>query len=476
MKNRYGKRAPYLALGAVVIVAAIVCSMLFAASRHTAPPDDTYYADALKEASTSESVVVRNVPYTVTDGVVYRAGAVVPPSDASPALILAYEKAVAQRSPLIALPGTDPKRLDTAIQALQKTSIELGSLQKDPGTQALVESSLYPIGFLQKASALERARQAFIESGSDTDAAAYEKAGFAASQAFQSDLDRYRRGFIQAVPSNAPPYVMLQNYEDYATVLSIVAQLQSGMATTSKELAARSRCFSGISSACDPSDLLPPSLTVPTAPAPVSASVLSYANQSLSRPPLQEKLSGDDVAQEPYLEVSAPGCAEDASSPQLFLIHSEPFSGTTYEYPIMVTADRLVDADAQEAIPFFAYFADRGVKYVTSDPFVYYECVNYALDSGELLGMDAVRAYALEYPLEQALSSATHVITQYDTTLYASLEENAALDGSLPSKRRSKHLTSRSRYKTEAPRTTASFSASRRSSKRTCGSTKKDCR
>jgi hypothetical protein len=450
MKDGLGKKPWHktrnTALISACVLAIVFCSALILLERKVPRIDQRYYANALKAASTTQSVVVKGIAYTVEKGDVYRSGAIVAGGEATAPLLIAYEKTVAERSPLIALPGTDPDRLDLAIRELEETSQELAAVQKDAGRQALVENSLYPIDFLQKASALERARQAFLASGSDTDASVYEKDAAEASQAFQSDLDKYQHGFALTVPTSAPPYVMLKNYATYESVVASLAQLRAGMQETADALNKRAQCFSGVASACRAQDIALPALTIPTTPA-VSPNLVAQVNERLLRAPLKEKLEGTDLSQEPYMELSDPGCVPDPSAPQLFLLRIAPFAGgATYKNPLMLTDDRLVDATKQENIPFFKFFADRGVTYVTSTAFLYYECVNYTRDSGRLLGMDAVRTYALDTPLSGSLSkqdpelvalgrifsSQAQPITENDTTLYASLVEQAAYAGAIP--------------------------------------------
>jgi hypothetical protein len=409
--------------GTLLVFAAIV--VIFFCRLH----DAAYFSEALERNNIRERVRVDETTYEVRGRVVLNDGVLAEPSISRRAQRLAYEKAVAARTPILALAGTNPQAMSDAIRHLSETAESLAALQSDPELRSAVHDTLYPIDFLSDASALESARQTFLQSGSDADAARYREAAARAVASFRRDLDAFEQSFKKIVPDNAPPYIMVRNQSDYPTVLSIIDELEHGMKANERRLRMRALCFEGLSFACNQNDLRLPDLDIPDVP-PVSQQLLTYVHSKLRRPPLSIKLAAE-ISNMPLLQISDPGCTLAPGEPQLYTVR-DASAGKNHSYrnPVMLTADRLVDATKQTGIPFFRFFAERGVSYITSSPFVYYECVYNARDVAKLLGMDTVIKAASSdtntstehTELARSLTQRNVPVTESDTIRYVQQE------------------------------------------------------
>ncbi len=388
-----------------------------------------FYVESLRERNITQQVEVDGISYTVDRGEVSHDGGYVARPIATRALTLAYEKSVAERAPLIALAGTDPAVFDIAVQDLDETLASLAALQDAPRMRTLVRDALYPLDFLKRAGELEASRLAFISSGSDIDAKLYRAVSIRAVDAFQSDLKKFERAFTEVVPTDAPPYIMVNKYSDYKTVMSVLDELRRGIDESERRLNARARCFNGFFRACHESDIDAPRLEIPDLPVPVSSTLLEYVRSKFSRPPLSLKLEDMDPAHAVLFQLTDPGCTLWGDEAQLYTMRTAHLNNVTYRNPIMLTADRLVNATRQRNIPFFRFFDERGVTYITSSPFVYYECVYNARDLGKLLAMDTIVAASAQDTmatgerrgLAQRFAARTQPITERDTTRYAEL-------------------------------------------------------
>lgn len=82
-------------------------------------------------------------------------------------------RTLAQKQPVFGLSGVDPGRLQTEVLLLSKETRELAKRQKNVHDALLIESSLYPTHFLYSLARLEKARRAFVASGSWWDEVTY---------------------------------------------------------------------------------------------------------------------------------------------------------------------------------------------------------------------------------------------------------------------------------------------------------------
>lgn len=354
-----------------------------------------YFARALGPIAGIE-VSIKDRAYVVDYGSVYQGGRVV--EDAPTAVLrLAYEKSSAERNPLMALPGVDPKKLEDATLALHKTASALADQQTNARHESLVRNTLYPFDFLASVANLERTRQEFIDDGSDENARRYRKALNATFAAYKKNLNAFKNAFEETVPMDAKQYANLTSIIRPADVLGAIDQLRTGMHKTQGALQRRVLCFEGYTSACNPSDITLPELRAQAEEVRPDALALTEEVKSLV-----ERAGVRLIAGEPLYLVAESRCnAKRPESQFFFTFREQPAAGNapTYEEPAPISNPVYVPSAPYAHLPYYRYFAANRIAHVVTAPFTYYECMQTDSEQGRRLAMRVVRAYALAHPV-----------------------------------------------------------------------------
>lgn len=371
-----------------LIVACGVCVWFFPSQ------DYAYFPRSLQKARASERVVVGGVPYVVLDGTVTGRKN----SEIGEARILrvAYAKALAERSPLIALAGTDPDELERALEELRTTQDRLSAIQESERDRMLVREGLYPILFLESLARLERARIAFVESGDEGDLARYQAALREAGDAYLNDITRFRMAFLMAVPREAPEFAGTDVVVSRSMVLEQLSRLESGMRVTRRNIAEREQCVAGIISSCSSSDIEPTEIPASNTPDDVPMSVIRDVRALFS-----SAANAPSIADGPVYRLSAPACdVAPGFAPALVPFeYRSPSDLPPYERIFDVRDIRFTPSESYAKLPFFAYFADQGVDYVHNPWFTYYKCLRLGSDYGTVFAMRHIRNIANDAPL-----------------------------------------------------------------------------
>lgn len=383
-------RVLYIAGGIVALAASIaLCSSTLGPFfSHNA---DNYFAQALKEVRAHERVMIDGVAYTVRDGAVMTEAADSAVDDAR-ALRLAYAKLLATYSPPIALAGTDPDALELAVRDLRAIQERLALIQPTTDDEAFVREGLYPIAFLESAARLERARLAFIESGSDTDFSRYRAALYEAADTYESGIARFRIAFTSAVPRTAPDYAGTDVVMSRASVLAQLDQLEEGMRRTQHLIGQRDRCIAGITAFCSPSDIRAAQFPDSESSAAPLASVIRDVRNLFA-----EAGGMTAITDGPVYTLSDPACAAQPGTTPAFVLfkYASPVDLPPYERIYDVSDARFTRSEPYRALPFFEYFSTRGISYVHNPWFTYYKCLRIGSDYGTILAMRRVREAAL---------------------------------------------------------------------------------
>lgn len=163
-----------------------------------------YYATALRNNGVHTTIRVGNTIYQIEGGKISENGTFVSGAAAYPALRAAYVQFLAERLPILGLPGVSPDSLDAAIAKLASARDALASIQAS-STNAEYIRTLYPIGFLSALSSLERARLTLIQNGSDKNATAYEAALCTTANAARKDLSSFNAALTYAQFATSRP-------------------------------------------------------------------------------------------------------------------------------------------------------------------------------------------------------------------------------------------------------------------------------
>ncbi len=369
-------------------VIGIVCALLLASGwyMYTSKHDRTAHAFFL------ESLTKAGIPASDNDSL--------------SALKLAYAKALAGRSPLMALAGTDPETMSLSVDKLEQSVVRLSTLQKDRNADELVRSSLYPIAFLRSMANLEAERLRFVSSGSDTDELAYETAQYAAIRAYKDDLQRFRRAFLRIVPADTAEFTNDSTVISRDGIIRALDELGNKISKTEGALRQRNRCLAGFISACDRN-----SLTLPIVPVvkdfPVHAEDISRAEKIRSM--LGAAFNNPTIGNAPIIQLSRSACTESIGLPPLFVVHTAQPSPTNDATGLRVSfvGDlKLLKSDLYNEVPFFKYFADHGISYVYT-PMSFYTCSETGYDFERVLGVRSVSEFSNEFNVSQYVSGTT---------------------------------------------------------------------
>lgn len=370
-------------------------NQLFAAS---------WYADELANARAYERVVIGNSTYVVDRGSVTQGGTPVPWRQSFRVLSLAYEKALVERSPLLALPGVQPDKLISAVALLKEQQEYLALSQKDGGEEDLVRTSLYPIRFLESAASLEQARHTFIESGAQADAAHYRSLLKSTLHTYAHDLKQFRSAFQTVVPSNAPAYGTDTYIIDYPGMMGALAMLEKGAGNMRRSLLMRTLCTRGIIVACNPDDIRLPEIQNRDKEVRTGVDVTQDVTALY-------RAAGFKLSEEPSVTLTTSSCIPDNTPATFsFLRYSNPAS-EHYFAPLFTGDILFIRSALYTSSPFYQYFHDNGIGYVPVDPLTYYECPESARDFASTLAILEIIRFAKAYDVSLYLtdSEASHV-------------------------------------------------------------------
>ena len=230
-----------------VVTVSVFISLFLAYGAHTY----RFFSNELRHQGISESVRVGNRTYAVSNGAVFSEDVRVRGLTALRALRVAYGKALAGRSPLLGLEGTDPEALRANTTLLKKTMDEFSLLQETDEDAALVKNALYPVDFLYALSSLESARKQFIASGSEPDLRLYMDSFDPVFTSGIQDAKKLLDAFVYETSSGTLPQTV--NFAGTLSATSTIASLASipdALARIKKQTEKRSLCLSGITLLC----------------------------------------------------------------------------------------------------------------------------------------------------------------------------------------------------------------------------------
>lgn len=311
-------------------------------------------------------------------------------------LVLAYEKALARRTPLLALPGIDPQEFRAATEELSDVREHIAKLQRNPQDAAAIREGLYPIGLLHELASLEDARRAFLDQGSATSAIRYQEKQRAVIDAYENNLAAFERTFRAVVPTDIGQYAIETRIINRDGVLQLVQKMRNGIQNTAHALDKRARCVQGHLRMCSGEQL------TLTAPAEVA-----------QKHPTEEELTLARTIREAYLNIGShfdeawkwrtialadSDCiAERVTGARLFSFRTfRDFGDLTERGPPSpismgnVHFLSLKNDPKYKQLPFVGYFAERGQQYIPINPLIYYECADTAKDQGRIFSVRAV--------------------------------------------------------------------------------------
>lgn len=219
-----------------------------------------FFVRELRNQGITESVRIGIQAYSVDEGVVLLEDVRINGITALRALRIAYGKALAERSPLMGLEGTNPEALRANTLLLKKTMDEISLLQNTREDSEFVKNALYPIDFLYSLATLESARKQFIASGSELDFNSYNNSLGPVFKSGIKDSKRLLGAFVYETRSNDSP--RLVGFSGTMTATSSrmsLASIPDSLARMKRQATKRSLCLLGVTWVC-------PTLSPPTIP------------------------------------------------------------------------------------------------------------------------------------------------------------------------------------------------------------------
>lgn len=390
-----------LPLGAQLFIISLGCAGCFFAAytilQWRAAHAAAFFSEALHAAEVYEAVEVGGNVYRVNRGDVSTInGGRVEGAAALRPLALAYAAALARRAPLLSLAGTDPEELARAVDTLseaEKGFLPVQSTQRERGSIA----ALYPIDFLRALAYTEKTRLAFLAQPNEINEKAYENAQRDAVRQYVKNLSDFKSAFVSMVPVATAEYGVWGGIVSRESSLASIDALVQGMHTTARRLAERRMCLGGDTNFCGAADLRIPTLSTDA----------GLSSQYVSLPLLQELRTVFAKATEDATYKTAPAvllqdatCISDPSVAPLILLHTKTLhDGPTIYDPRFIGDVMLQDAaEFAKTVPYFAYYTDRGVRYVRHGLLNNYQCVTFGTDFGRIAAIWKVITTATKDP------------------------------------------------------------------------------
>lgn len=350
----------------------------------------SFYADELGKAHVYEHVVIGNASYIVDRGTVTHNGTPVPRRQSFRVLSLAYEKVLAERSPLLALPGVQPDRLMAAVVLLKDQQEQFARSQKDTEEADLVRSSLFPIQFLESAAALEQARKTFIGTGNAADAARYRSLLKSTAHAYTHDLEQFRVAFQAVVPTNVPAYGTDTYIIDYSGTTRALDMLEDGIEKMKRTLWMRTLCRHGMTGACNPDEIQLPETQSSGEEAVPDLKMIREVTALY-------KAAGFRLSDEPSVTLTSSSCIPNGAPATFSFIRYGTPGDNQYLTPLFTGDILFIQSASYGSAPFYQYFKDNGISYVPVDPLTFYECPEASRDFASTRSVLEIIRFAKEH-------------------------------------------------------------------------------
>jgi len=394
-----------------------ICTLIFLAlslsllreRAHWTPASD-YFAYALTLADVSGTFSVRGREYVVEGGSVHASnGKRALLSERWAALRVAYTHALAERSPVLGIVGTDPIRLQTANEKLARTVELLANRQEDKSKEELARS-LYPTTFLSALALLEQSRLDFLSSPSDILATRYHRllsmtleSQKRASAHFYEKLQDALSGKEGEVRLTFGGGITSETLFHSARIIMVRAE----EVTEVSQL--RSDCLAGFVSACNVRQVLLP-----------SAADLGSEEEASISPEIRSLLERRNRIE---VVLSESVCVKTTSGPYHLLVDTGSPSP-------LILLNELYFSPTDRVGGVLKYLREiRDISFVPATPMTYYLCPELWRDAGMAYGLAEIGRLKMKYPellQERHLLTNNGAITEQEAAQYvrAGLEQS----------------------------------------------------
>lgn len=388
-------------MGVMFVLLALAIAAAYLTFTQEGPTSaSAFFSEVLAKEHIEETVRVGIRTFTVRNGdVLARDNYPATQGERLEALRLVYSKSLARRAPLFSLEGTDITRLSRAVGELAGTRELLAETAERPDEALLIRTSLYPIDFLYSVISLEKARRAFLASGSATDEHTYWGALQLTLSGFESNLGRYRRAFTAVVPQEPrAEYLLPFGSITRESILEALDAFAESDAELKERLAQRDSCLRGYTYTCEPLDLRispPPSgktTSVSSVIPPLVLEIVSMRSEAVGR--------ARDAQEERIIELSEKTCPPYSAGPYYFVPRQQE---ETTHGPASFFANDLFfyqsgDFRDSPSAVMMKYFAGKNVSFVFLPTTAFYTCPEIGTDLGLMAAVAGVADFAEKNP------------------------------------------------------------------------------
>lgn len=364
--------------------------------------DSVYFSDVLEAYRVYEEVSSGNRTYVVSGSSATLGGTAVAGKERLRVLSLAYEKTLARRQPLFALPGTDLTQMLDVIEDVDDVKNRLSSLQTTSRDAQLLQNGLYPTDMLRSIVVAEKARRQFLSTGKKADALKYERALGNAIAEYQDALVRFENAFKKSVPQDVRQYAVPSAIIDRSSTLATIDMLQETASLSLSRYLKRISCVHGVIRACEKDALTYPLLNTVATPPPSSEQIALSRDimRALTRVPFEF----DDALGGRLILLGSSSCmVNDPDGAPIFSVRVVfPGLPESRLAPLNVGNTLFLHApkgSSYAKLPYLKSFVDQGIEYALAHPLIYYECPATATDLGAVMAVRDVVLFATQNEL-----------------------------------------------------------------------------
>ncbi len=346
--------------------------------------------------------------YVIDGGTVTQAGIPVSGAAALPVLRTAYFSVAHRLDPILALPGTDPKKLAVAVAALDESLLALSSLY-DKKTATLLAGSFYPMSFLKTLPSLEEARLTLLEHPAQENANAY-------AAAIAASLARYRAALADSASAlssvnNATSTGMLYTFPGGGTTVEAIQAGLASLDVAAQEAQARARahtaCLIG-DGPCEPLSRLLPKAENVSAPAlpsvlpPVPAHIMPLLAASERA---RSEAFGETFSEKGIVILSKSVCIPDFAPLYAYLWETTPKSGPPALRFQPLNDLYFYDLREKTRSEFYNRIRASGIDLFAQGIANFYECPDSGLEAGRVATAYELARITTLQPLFSPLTS-----------------------------------------------------------------------
>lgn len=404
----------FLAVIFITIFLSVVIYILAESKKETAKE---FFAVSLKEKNIAVEVRIEEQLYMVNSGIVYKDEKVIENKESLFPLKIAYARTIAERSPILSLPSNDLGFLNKAILRLEKIKKELVEIQDNKKDKDLIDSSLYPIGFLKSLSILEESRRNFILHSNDETFKEYGNKLRETIAVYKDNLEKYANAFNIVVSEDIAEYIAGETIVERAIIIQILEDMKVVIKDTEEIFKERQSCFSHNISSCNTFDLEIPlvskkeSLKTNYVPTESTADIHLLIGQAFKR---------IDVDTDLLVQLNSSYCVGNLHRPQLFAVSTEETLFGKERSLFFIGDIRLIETKTYPDIEYFKYFVKNNIDYLYTSFNSFYTCPELVIDYGDIFGTLLIRNLIEESPISIYVSGEQkHTLFELEKRLVA---------------------------------------------------------